>query len=161
MAYALAIVFVEHHQLTIALLECQVNRFGKTFLEFAVGFKFIHHKLYAVIFVAVELHAVGYFTEISINPNCEISLLAQLLKQFLIVPFAVLHQRGKQIHPVTGIFFKNQMYNLLGGEMHHLLSRKIGIGISGSGIQQSQIVIHLSSSTHSASRVLVHRLLVD
>ena len=54
-----------------------------------------------------------------------------------------------------------KFYDLFLGIFHHLLSRKIGICRSCTRIEQTQIVVYLGSCTHSGTRILVGRLLLD
>ena len=62
---------------------------------------------------------------------------------------------------LSGIMFKNQVYNLCFSIAHHRLAGLIGIGCGDPGKQQSQEIIYFRHRTHSGARAAVHRLLLN
>ena len=150
---------VENHQLAVSLLECQVNGLGKAFGVLGPHFEAVHHELHAVVDISVQLHAEGDFAQLAIDAHVDISLLAQVLKQVLVVSLAVLDQWRQDIDASPVVALENQAQDLVDGVFHHLLPREVGIGVGSTCIQQPEVVIYLGRRAHGAARVAVHGLL--
>ena len=152
---------IKNHNLSIALLESLFNGVRKAFIVEATHFQAVNHEFDIMILVAVNLHAVCEFAEVSIHPHIDISFLNQLLKKLFIVSLAVFNERCQDIDFAVGIFVENKVDNLIGGIFHHLLATLIAICIRHTSIQETKEIINFGSCSYSASRILVHRFLLD
>ena len=72
---------------------------------------------------------------------------------------AVLDQGGEDVDAAIPVTLKDEIQDFITGVFHHALTREIGIGVSGAGIEQSQVVIDLGGRAHRTARVAVHGLL--
>ena len=150
---------IEYHQLSVALLESQVNGVFQAFTVLVGHLQAIDNKFHTVVHIAVQLHAKGDFPQHPIDPDVDVSLLAEILEQVLVVSLAVLDKRGHDVDAVSLVTLHNQRQYLVDGVFHHALSRQVGIGVGSAGIQESQVVIDLGCGAHGAARVAVDRLL--
>ena len=150
---------IKYHQLSVALLEGDVHGIGQTLAVLFGNLQPVHNKFHAVIHIAVQLHAKGDFLQHAVNTHIDIPLLAQVLKQVLVVALAVLDQRRQDVDAVPLIALHNQRQYFVDGVFHHLLTRQVGISVGGTGIQQPQVVIHLGRRAYRTARVAVHGLL--
>ncbi len=155
----LAAFGVEHHQLVAALLEGELHRVAQAGLVFAGHAQAVHHQLYVVVAVAVELHAKGDFLHLAIDAHVHVALFAQLLKQVFVVALAVLHQRRKNVDFAAVVAVENEVENLVDRILHHLLARQVGVGVTHARKQQAQVVVDLGGGANGASRIFVDGLL--
>ena len=114
-----------------------------------------------VVAIAVHLHTRGDVHHFAVHPHTQVPLAADSLEEFLVVPLAVVHQRGKDKHLLPCIVAEQQVHYLLVGVAHHLLARQVGICLTCPRKEQSQVVVNLCNGTHRTARVAAGGLLVD
>ena len=124
MTYLLRIVIHHRHHL-VALLQSRFDTVAKTRDILIAGTQTVYHQLDRVIAIAVELHAVSQFGELAIDPYIEITLLAQILEEFLIVSLTILDDRGEDGDLATLILLRDHIDDLLTRIFHHLLAGDI------------------------------------
>ena len=152
---------IVHHEQSFSLPHGSGHAVLQTDIILICHHQLVYHHLHIMILVAVQLHARQCLAYLTVYPHIEVALLAHLFKQFLVVAFAVSYQRSQQVNPLSLILLQNQIQYLLFGVLHHLLARQVGISFSGTGKQQSQVVVHLRRRTYGRTRILVGRLLFD
>ncbi len=150
---------IQHHQLAVSLLESQVNGVGQALAVLVGHLEAVHHEFHTVVDVAVELHPEGNLAQCPIDTHVHVALLAQVLKQVLVMALAVLDQRSQDVYLVTLVTFQYQTQDLVGCVLDHALARQVGIGVGSTGIEQPQVVIHLGRRADGTARVAVHGLL--
>ena len=101
-----------------------------------------------MVLVAVGLHARRYVHYLAIHPNIQIALAPKRLEQFPIVSLTLSYEWRKDIDAVSGILRIDHVENTLLGILHHLFARSIAVCRSGTGKEQSQIVVYLGRSAH-------------
>ena len=111
--------------------------------------------------VAVELHSAYHFLDFSIHTYIEITFAAHTLEEFAIVSLALANQRSQQEDGLAGIFIKNHIDDLFFGVFHHLFTAAVAVGCTGTGKEQTEIIVNLGSGTNGRTRVLVGGLLLD
>ena len=160
MAYTLGLG-IQNHQQSIPLLHGRSHTLLQSFLFFLGHHRLVDHYFYVMILVTVQLHSVNDFLDFSVNPHIQIAFLAHLLEKFLIMSLTGPHQRCQDENTFSFIIAVNQIQNLLFRILHHLLTGEIGISRTCPGIQQTEIIINLSSCPYGRTGILVCGLLFD
>ena len=75
-AYMVIIIGIKYHQLSVALLECRIDRPFQAFLLLVLGTQLVNYELDTVILVTVDLHAILNFRQHAIDAYCQVTLLA-------------------------------------------------------------------------------------
>ena len=70
-------------------------------------------------------------------------------------------QRRQDVDALAGVFFLNQLLDLLIGIAHHLFAGDIRVGFGRARIEQAQEVVDFGDCADGRARVLVRRLLLD
>ena len=152
---------IQNHQQSVALLHGNGYALSQTFLFLLGHYGLVNHHFDVVILVAVQLHAVHYLGDVAVYTHIQIPLAAHLFEEFLVVSLTRTHQRSKDVDALALIIAVNEIQNLLLGILHHLLAGKIGIGRTGTGIEQTQVVVHLGRGSHRRTGILVGGFLFD
>ena len=74
---------------------------------------------------------------------------------------ALANQRSQQEDGLSGIFIENHIDDLFFGVFHHLFTAAVAVGCTGTGKEQTEIIVNLGSGTYGRTRVLVGGLLLD
>ena len=130
---------IHHKQLPIALLEACVYSVAQASFVLARHLQAVYHQLHIVVAIAVELHAKSYFSHLSVHSHIEVTFLAELLKEILIVSFTPIYQRCEQVNLLAVEAFKNERQNFVERVFYHFLAREVAIGIAGSSKEQAQV----------------------
>ena len=138
-----------------------MHAFLQALFVFLTNKQAIDHHFYIVIFIAVHLHALHYLAEFTINANMEETLLADALKEFLVMPLSVAHKRRQEVNFALCVFVKDESENALLGVLHHALTRQVRIGFSRTSIEQTEKVVNLSNRADGRTGILVRSLLLD
>ena len=87
------LTLLKHHH-AVTLLQSQAEACQQAILVLLGDSKLVGLYFDAVELVAVELHPVGDLAQLTIDTDGEEAFLAELLKELLIVSFALLDNRG-------------------------------------------------------------------
>ena len=124
-----------NHQHALAVLQGQIDGVLQPLFVAAVDQKLVDDQLDEVGLVAVELHAVSDVADFAVDPHLNESALAYLLEEFLVVTLAPLDQRRQDVDALAGVFFLNQLLDLLIGIAHHLFAGDIRVGFGRARIE--------------------------
>ena len=114
-----------------------------------------------MVLVAVHLHAPRYLLQLAVDTDGEEALAAHLLEQLAIVALTAAHQRGQDEDAPSGIVVPNHVDDLLLGILHHGLAGHIAVGTTGTGKEQTQVVVNLSGGANGGTGILVGGLLLN
>ncbi len=114
-----------------------------------------------MVFIAVDLEAVGHFTNLAIDPGMEEPFLAYLFEELAVMPFTPSDHRSQDIGSLSAEIIENQIDNLIVGIFDHLLAGVVRIGFAGTGKQQAQEVVNLGYGAYGRSGVFIGGLLFD
>ncbi len=156
----LRVEVVDHHLLP-ALAEGFLYRLEEPLGVVALHLELVDHQLDGVVGVALELHAVGELANIAVDAHMEEAFLYQLLEKLLVVPLAVMHKRGEEIHFPAGILLLYQVDDAGGGVFHHRLARDVAACLAYAREEQAQEVVDLRCGAYGASWVTVDGFLLD
>ena len=157
----LAAVLVHNHQHAVALSHCDLNGSPQSFIVFFLYLKFVDHHFDIMIFISIYFHPSYNFFQFAVYANIKISLATHTLKQLTIMSFTLAYQWSKNENTLIRIITENHCDNFLFGIFHHLLARRITISRSGTGIEQTKIVVYLGSCAHGRTWILVSCFLLD
>ena len=152
---------IEYHQQPVALAHGGGHAVLQARVVLIRHHKLVYHHLHIVVLVAVQLHAGQGFAHLAVHTHIEVALLAHLLEELLVVSLTVTHQWGKDVDALSFIVFQDEVQYLLFGVLHHLLAREVGIGIAGTGKEQTQVVVHFGGGAHGGAWILVRGFLLD
>ena len=152
---------VKDHYESPTLLHGGGNALAQTVAILFGNTQTVHHHLYVVVLVAVQLHVGQEFLHLAVNAGIEIALLAHALQKFAVVSLAVLHHGGKDVDTAPFIPFQHEGNNLLLGVAYHLLAAHIGMRLAHSGIEQTEKVVNLGGGAHGGARIAVGGLLLN
>ena len=114
-----------------------------------------------MVLVTINLHATCDFEHLTIHTNVQIALTAHRLEELPIVTFTAAHQGSEDIDGLAGIIAHDHVEHFLLGIFHHLLASGIAVGLTGTGKEQSHIVIDLGGGANGGAWVLISGLLLD
>ena len=80
-----------------------------------------------MILVAVELEVVFHFGNFAINASSHIATATNILEKFLVVTFASIYKRCKNINRFSAKLFGYDVNYLVVAVFHHFLASDIGI----------------------------------
>ena len=156
----LARFHVEDHDESPALLHGGGNALAQTVAILFSNTQTVHHHLYVVVLVAVQLHVGQEFLHLPVNASIEVAFLAHALQKFAVVSLAVLHHGGKDVDTPSLVPLQQEGNNLFLGVADHLLSAHIGIGLAHTGIEQAEEVVNLGGGAHGGAWIAVGGLLL-
>ena len=102
-----------------------------------------------------------HLLHLAVDTHVEEPLAAHLLEELAVVSLTGLHQGGEDEDRLPLIVLQYEVDNLLFGILDHLLSRGVGVGLTGTCKEQAQVVVHLGDGAYRRARILVGRLLLD
>ena len=154
-------VFLHDHECAFALFHGHAHTGFQALVVFPLHLQFVYYHLNVVVLIPVYLHSAGYLQQFSINADVEIAFAPHVLEEFAVVSFALSHQGGENVDGLVVVFVENHAEHLFFGILHHFLARHIRIGRSGSGIEQSQVVVNLGGGSNGRAWVFVGCFLFD
>ena len=157
----LAGLHVDDHELAVALPERVFHRLPEPAEVGAVHAQPVHHQFHRVVAVSVELESVDEFAQLSVDSDVEVSLLAQVLEELLVVSLAVFDKRGEYVDLAAFVFLCNEVYNLVFGVFHHRKSAYVAAGLAEARVKQTEEVVDFCSRSYRRPRIAVHCLLLD
>ncbi len=110
---------VVNHHLLVTLLERLHHRVKQPAVILCRHFQLVDDKFDRMVAVTVKPHPREKLHYFPVDPDGEIPLLHQILKKLLVMPLAVMHQRGQQVYLTVVILLENQFNDFLGGIFHH------------------------------------------
>ncbi len=125
---------VEHHHLFLSKAHGFGHTFAQTAFVFRRRFKPVDHQLYAVILIAVELHALHNLAQFAVDTHIQIAFASQTLEQFLVMALAVFHQRSQQINFAVFEFIEYELHYFFFGIFHHFGARFVAARLAYAGI---------------------------
>ena len=114
-----------------------------------------------MVFVAIHFHASDDLHDFPVNTYVKIAFAAHGFEQFTIVAFTAVYQWGKDIDPLSLIIVKDHVDHFLFGIFHHFLAGLITICFSGTGIEQTQIVVDFCRGAYGRAGIPVGGLLFN
>ena len=114
-----------------------------------------------MVLIAVNLHAPGDFLDLSVHTNVQITLASHGFEEFAVVALTTAYQWGENEDLFPLIVVQNHVDDLLLGIFHHLFTRHITVCLSGTGIEQTQIVVNLCCRSYGGTGITVGGLLFD
>ena len=144
-----ACVLIKNHNQSVALFHSQGNRLLQALYIWCIGhFKLINHNLDIVILVAIHFHALYNVEHLTIYTDMQIAFAAHTLEQFAVMTFTTANEWCQDVDFMTGIVVRNHIQHTLFSVAYHLLACSKAIGSTGSGKEQTQIVVNLGGSTN-------------
>ena len=122
MAYSVG-AGIEYHDEPIALCHGGGYALFQSVIVFFADHHLVYHHFDVVVFVAVELHAMHHFANFAVDTYIQISFLADLLEQLLVVALTGSYQWSQQVDSLAQVFFAYEAQNLFLGIFNHLLAR--------------------------------------
>ena len=102
-----------------------------------------------------------YLFYLTIDTDCQVTLLTNLFKQFLVVSFTVTDKRSQQIGFLPFVMFQDQVKHLFFGVLHHLFPAQVRVSLTRPCIKQTEKVVYLCRSTYGRTGILIGRFLFD
>ena len=142
-------VLIKNHNQSVALFhgegDCllqalHIGRFGY--------FELVNHYLDIVILVAIHFHALYNVEHLTIYADMQIAFAAHTLEQFAVMTFTTTNEWCQDVDFMTGIVVRNHIQHTFLGVAYHLLACSKAIGATGSGKEQTQIVVNLGSGAN-------------
>src|SRR5690606_33518766 len=127
--------------------------------KFVGNHQFIDQYFDIVVLVSVYPHTGKNLLNLTIDPHMEVTLLANLLEKFLVMPFTIANYRRQAINFRLAILLQKELDNLLLAMRRHLRSRKVRIGSSRRRKEQPEKIVYLRGSTYGRTRILAARSL--
>ena len=101
-----------------------------------------------------------HLAHLTIDTHIEEALAAHLLEELAVVSLAGLDEWSQDEDGATLIIIQYEVDNLLLGILDHLLARSVGVGLTGTGKEQAQVVVHLGDGAHGGAGILIGGLLL-
>ena len=121
----------------------------------------VNDHLDVVVLVTVNLHAPRDFRNHSVDADMQVAFPPHALEKLAVVTFPVAYQWCKKVDLLFGIIFSDHAEHLLFGIFHHLLTRSIAIGRTGTGKEQTEEVVHFGGGSYRGTWILIGGLLFD
>ena len=161
--------FVSNHHDTVALRHRTIHRLPNTTCIYILCtlyivplyFQSVHDHFDTVRLVAIQFHARYYLLHLAVHTHMDEPFLADRLEKLLVVSFAPINERCQQQDLLAAVLTNDEVDDLLVRELNHRFAGEVRIGLSGSGIEKTQKIIHLGDRTHCRTRVLGGGLLVN
>ena len=114
-----------------------------------------------MVLVAVHLHALDDFLQLSINADVQVAFAAHAFKEFAVMSFTAAYD-GSQNHDFpSGIVVPYHVEHAFFRIFHHRFASHVAVGLAGTGIEQSQKVVNLGGGAYGGAGVFVGRLLLN
>jgi len=152
---------IVYHKLFVALTQCVLHRRQQPLGILVGNLKPVDNQLYGVVLVSVETHAAFNLSKDAIDTHIDKAFLGKSLEQLFVVALSALDKRCENINLTARIFLYDKRHYLFVCVLHHFLPRHITAGMADARVQQTQKIVYLGGSAYGASRVAVHRLLLD
>ena len=111
--------------------------------------------------VTIELHFGNNVLHLSIHSHFAETALTDILKKFPVMSFTPFYNRSEQIDLFSGIFFQDEIHDLIVAVPHHFFSRVVAVRFSRSCKQQTKKIIDLGDRSHGRAWIFVHCFLFD
>ncbi|MBA7663128.1 hypothetical protein ES703_71167 [subsurface metagenome] len=114
-----------------------------------------------MLLVLIKLELLRQVIDMSIDPNPDITCLAQIIKHYLIFTLTVSNQWRQNHNTTTFRGILGSIHNLLHC-LHSNLSPALGaMGVTNSGKKQTQVIIGLGYGAHCRPWIPTRTLLVN
>ena len=80
----------DHHHL-VALLQSGFNGISQPLCILFIYAHSVHYQFHSMVLITVQFHSNGKFFKFTVNPYIEVTFFSKILKQFLVMAFAVLN----------------------------------------------------------------------
>ncbi len=158
-------LIVDNHDESLALLHGNLYALPQTLVlsrfPFTMNHQPVNDHLDVVGSVAVDLHALHQFLQLAVHADVYIAFAAHALEEFAVMTLAALYQWCQKQDLTTGIVVLYHVDDLLLGVLHHRFAGHIAVGLAGTGIEQTQIVVDFRRGAYGGAGVLVGGLLLD
>ena len=112
------------------------------------GYQPVNDGLNGVHLVAIQLNLLVHITHFTIDPHPHVAHLADVLKDSLVLPFAI-PDEGSQDHDAAAIRpLQDGVHDLLPGLLVNFAATLMAMRPSDAGVEQTQIVIDLRHRAH-------------
>ena len=160
MTYALTLG-IKNHQQPVTLAHGGGNAVLQAGIILIRYHQFVNDHLDIMVLVAVQFHAGKRFAHFTVHADVKIAFFANLLEQLLIMSLTATYQRSKNVNAFPFVIIQNKLKNLLFGIFHHFFTGKIRISFTGTGIQQTKIIVYLRCRTYGRTWVFIGCLLLN
>ena len=143
------------------MLQSLLHTLLQSFCVFGLHLETVDDYFDVVVFVTIHAHSSFRRAEFTIDSNVEKTFLANRLKEFFVVTFALFDERSQKMDFPPNILLKNEFENLFFGVFHHLFSTQIGVGVSSASKEQAQKVVDFCDGAHRGTRIFVGSLLLN
>ena len=114
-----------------------------------------------MVLVSIDLHALGHLHQFAIHTGIEIALLADAVEEFAIMSLAALDHGCEEVDAFAVVVLEEEMQDVFLGVFDHLLACLIAERLTGTGIEQTQVVVDFGHSADGRAWILVRGLLLD
>ena len=163
-----ACLIVHDHQESLSLFYGDVDtlletvgRGGRLVRTDGVDGETVDDDLDVMVLVTVDLHATGNLLYLSVYTDMEVSFSSHTLEKLTVMTLTTSYHRGKDENLLPGIVVHDHLDDFLFRVFHHRLPRHITVSLTGTGKEQSHIVIDLRSGTYGRAGVFVGGLLLN
>ena len=156
----LVCVLVEYQDEAFALFHGDGDGLLQAAAVLLADLQFVNDHLDVVIFIAIHFHAAYNFLHLSVYPDVQIAFAAHRLEKFAVVTLSAAYQRSQDENLVPIVVVQDHVEHLFLSIFHHLLARHVAICLSGSGKEQTHVVVYFGSGADGGARIAVGGLLV-
>ena len=114
-----------------------------------------------MVLVAINLHATGDFHHLPVDTDVQITLTAHSLEEFTVMTLTTANEWSQDKDTMTCIVVEDHINHLLFCILHHLLTSSIAVSTSGTGKEQTQVVVDLCCRANSRTGILIGGFLLD
>ena len=114
-----------------------------------------------VLFILFQRNLFGQIVEVAVHPDTGEAALAGVFKHLLVLALFAPDHRGKNLKAGALRQFQNFIDDLIDGLFFNFPAALGAVGRTGSGPQQTQIVVNLRDGAHGGAGILGGGLLVD
>ena len=114
-----------------------------------------------MVLVTVNFHAASYLHERTVDAHVQVTLAPHGLKELTVMSLTIPDKWSKDEYFPIVIVVKNQFNHFFFRIFYHFLTCGIAVGTSGTGEEQSHVVVYLCSGSYSGTWIFIGGLLLD
>ena len=152
---------IHHRQRTLTEIQRRHHRILDALRILLRRLQTVDHQLHKMRLVTVQRRQLAELAQLTVHSHLSVSTLTHLLQQLLVMTLSAPHKRRQQITLATRIVLHNQRHDLLIRITDHRLACLRRISSRGTRIKKSQEIVDFSDCSHSRTRVVSRRLLLN
>ena len=114
-----------------------------------------------MMLIFIECDLLAELMDFAIHPDTDKALLSQPLKDLLVLPFFLLHQRRQQQHFFTLLAAKQRLQHIMNRLGADRLAALWAVRLTGAGKQQAEMIVNLRDCAHGGTRIFAGGFLLD